>query len=82
MLGWGPASFIALFILPFRRLVLRASVGLRIEGRSVEESATGQNGGVLGGPVASVAEVLPVGYFPSPGKGKGKISKIRYPGGS
>ena len=29
-----------------------------------------------------VAGVLPVGYLPSLGKGKGKISEIRYPGGS
>ena len=28
-----------------------------------------------------VVGVLPVGYLPSPGKGKGKISEIRYPGG-
>ena len=34
MLGWGPASFVALFVLSLRRLVMRASVGLRIEGRS------------------------------------------------
>ena len=29
-----------------------------------------------------VAGVLPVGYLPLPGKGKGKISEIRYLGGS
>ena len=29
-----------------------------------------------------VAKVLPIGYLPPPGKGKGKISEIRYPGGS
>ena len=29
-----------------------------------------------------VARVLPVGYLPPPGKGKGKISEIRYPCGS
>ena len=29
-----------------------------------------------------VAEVLPVGYLPLLGKGKGKISEIRYPCGS
>ena len=29
-----------------------------------------------------VARVLPVGYLPPLGKGKGKISEIRYPGGS
>ena len=41
MLGWGPASFVALFILSFRRLVMRASIGLRIEGRLAEESVLG-----------------------------------------
>ena len=29
-----------------------------------------------------IAKVLPVGYLPPPRKGKGKISKIRYPDGS
>ena len=60
---------------------MRASIGPRIEGRPVDESASGQNGGGLGGPVAVVARVLPIGYLPHPGKVKGKISKIRYPGG-
>ena len=82
MLGWGPASFVAFFVLPFRRLVLCGSVGLQIERRPTEESMLGQNGGGFGGPVAVVAGVLPVGYLPPPGKGKWKISEIRYPGGS
>ena len=88
MLGWGPASFVALFVLSLCRLVMRASsgssrsVGLRIEGRPVEESALGQTGGGLSGPVVVVAGVLPVGYLPPPGKGKGRINEIRYPGGS
>ena len=55
---------------------MRASEGLRIEGRSAEEFVSGQNGSGLGGPVFVVARVLPVGYLPPPGKGKGKISKI------
>ena len=29
-----------------------------------------------------VVDVLPLGYLPPPGKGKGKISEIRYPRGS
>ena len=87
MLGWGPTSFVALFILSLYRLVMRASsrssrsIGLRIEGRSTEESVSGQTGGGLGGPTAVVIGVLPVGYLPSPDKGKGKIREIRYPGG-
>ena len=61
---------------------MHASIGLRIEGRSADESTSRQNGGGLGGPVAVVVGVLLVGYLPPLGKGKGKISKIRYPGGS
>ena len=61
---------------------MRASIGLRIEGSSADESTSGKNGGGLCGPVAVVAGVLLVGYLPLLGKGKGKISKIRYPGGS
>ena len=82
MLGWGPASFVALFVLPFHRLVMRASVGLRIEERSAEESVSGRNGDGLSGPIAAVAKVFPVGYLPPLGKGKGKISEVRYLGGS
>ena len=61
---------------------MRASVGLQIGGRLTEESVSGRNGCGPDGPVAAVAEVLSVGYLPPPGKGKGKISEIRYPGGS
>ena len=82
MLGWGPTSFVALFVLSFRHLVMRASVGLRIEGKPAEESVSGRNGGGLGGPVAVVARVLPLSYLSPLSKGKGKISEIRYPGGS
>ena len=57
------------------------SIGLRIEGRPTEESVSGQTSDGLGGPTAVVTGVLPVGYLPSPGKGKEKISEIRYPGG-
>ena len=60
---------------------MRVSIGLRIEGRPVEESVLGRNGGGLGGPVAAVVGVIPIGHLPPPGKGKGKISEIRYPGG-
>ena len=57
------------------------SVGLPIEGRSAEESVSGQTGSGLGCPTAVVAGVLLVGYLPLPGKGKGKINEIRYPDG-
>ena len=57
-------------------------VSLRIEGWIAEESESGQAGGGLGSPTTVGAEVLPVGYLPSLGKGKGKISEIRYPYGS
>ena len=88
MLGWGPTSFVVLFVLSLRRLVMRASsgsshsVGLRIEGKPAEEPESGQTSGGLGSPTVVVAGVLPVGYLPPPSKGKGKISEIRYPGGS
>ena len=58
------------------------SVGLRIEGRPTEDSKSGRPGSGLGSPAVVVAGVLPVGYLPSPGKGKEKISEIRYPCGS
>ena len=43
MLGWGPASFVVLFVLSLRCLVMCASsgssrsIGLCIEGRQAEE---------------------------------------------
>ena len=61
---------------------MRDSIGLRIEGRRTEESTSGEMACGLGGPVASVPGVLPIGFLPPPGNGKGKISEIRYPGGS
>ena len=82
MLGWGPASFVSLFVLFLRCLVMCASsrsscsVGPRIEGRPAEESASGQTGDGLGGPTAMVAGVLPVGYFPPPGKARGRITRL------
>ena len=88
MLCWGPASFVVLFVLSFRRLVIRAShgssrsVGLHIEGRPAEEPESGKTSGRFGGPAIVVTGVLPVGYLPPLGKGKGKISEIRYPCGS
>ena len=57
-------------------------VGLLIERRPAEESKSRRTGGGLGSPADVVAGVLPVGYPPPPGKGKGKISEIRYPCGS
>ena len=88
MLGWGSASFVVLFVLSLRCLIMHASsvssrsVGLRIEGRPAEEFESGRIGGGLGSPAAVVVGVLLVGYLPPPGKGKGKISEIRYPCGS
>ena len=88
MLGWGSASFVVSCVLPFYRLIMHASsgpscpMGLRIEGRLVEESESGQAGEGFGSHADVVVGVLPVGYLPPPGKGKGKISEIRYPCGS
>ena len=87
MLDWGSASFVVSFVLPFHRLIMRASsrssrpVGLRIERRLAEEYESRRTGGGFGSRAAVVAGVLPVNYLPLPGKGKGKISKIRYPCG-
>ena len=46
------------------------SIGLRIEERPIEEPESGKTGGGLNSPTAVVAEVFPVGYLPSPSKGK------------
>ena len=56
--------------------------GLRKEGRPAEDSESGRLGGGLGSLAAVVAGVLPVGNLPLQGKGKEKISEIRYPCGS
>ena len=88
MLGWGSASFVVSFVLPFHHLIMRASsrsscpVGLRIEGRPVEDSESGRTGGGFDSPAIVVSEVLPICYLPTLGKGKMKISEIRYPYGS
>ena len=88
MLGQGFASFVVLFVLSLRRLIMHASsgssrsVGLHIEGRPTEEPESGRIGGRLGGPAFVDVGVLPVAYLPPKSKGKGKISEIRYPCGS
>ena len=77
-----------MLVLSLRRLVMctssgsSRSVGLRIEGRPTEEPESRQTGGGFGSLAVVVTRVLLVGYFPSPDKGKGRISEIRYPGGS
>ena len=88
MLGWGSTSFVVSCVLPFHRLIMCASsgpsrpVGLRIEGRPIEESESRRTGDGFGIPTIVVVRVLPVCYLPPPGKGKVKISEIRYPYGS
>ena len=88
MLGWGPTSLVVLFVLSVRRLIMGASsrssrsVGLHTEGWPAEDSESGRPGGRLCSLAAMVVGVLPVGYLPSPGEGKEKISEIRYPCGS
>ena len=88
MLGWGSASFVALFILSLHRLIMHgsfgssSSVGPSIERRPAEESESGRTGGRLGSPTVVVSGVLLIGYLPPPGMGKGKISEMRYPYGS
>ena len=56
--------------------------GLRIGGSSTEGSDLGQIGGGSDHP-AIVVDRVPSTGPPSPhGKGKGKVSEVRYPGGS
>ena len=56
--------------------------GLRIGDNSTNGSDLGQIGGGPGRP-AIVVDHVPLAGPPSPhGKGKGKVSEIRYPGGS
>ena len=68
-------------------LIMRASSGsshsisLRIEGRPVEDSESARPGSGLCSPATVVVRVRPVGYLPPPGKGKEKISEIKYPCG-
>ena len=54
------------------------SIGLPIKGRQAEDSESARPGGGLGSSTVVAVEVLPVGYLPPLGKGKEKISKIRY----
>ena len=83
MLGWGSRLFRCFaHSLSIHRVVMHASVGLRIEGRLDEEFVMGQTSGGLGVLALVVVEVLPVGYLLPPGKGKEKISEIRYPSNS
>ena len=58
------------------------SVGLRIKGRPVEDSEWARPSSKPGSPTVMVVGVLPAGYLPPPGKGKEKISEIRYLCGS
>ena len=58
------------------------SAGLHIGGRTTEGSKSEQVGSRSGGlPIAAVRAPL-VGHPPLPGKGKERISEIRYPTGS
>ena len=76
------------FDFPFPRLTMRISLGLsrppvlRIGGSSTEEPDLGQTGEGSGHP-AIVVDRVPLAGPPSlSGKGKSKVSEIRYPGGS
>ena len=76
------------FDLPYSCPIMRTSsgpncsFGLRIGGSSAEEPDLGQTGDGSEHP-ALVVDRVPSTEPPSPsGKGKGKVSEIRYPGGS
>ena len=75
------------FDLPFPRLTMHTPSGLscppilRIGGSSVEEPNLGQTG-KGSGRLAIIVNRVPLTGPPSPsGKGKSKVSEIRYPGG-
>ena len=58
------------------------SSSLRIGVRPAEESKLRRTGGGSGNLAATVDRAPPVGHPSPPGKGKGKISEIKYPSGS
>ena len=55
------------------------SIGLHIGGRPVEGSESEQVGVGSGGPPVAVVRAPSMGQSLLPGKGKGRISEIRYP---
>ena len=59
-----------------------SSFGLRIEGRPAEEFESRRTDGGSSSLAAVVNRAPPTGHPSPPGKGKGKISEIRYPSGS
>ena len=84
----GIPPFYHSFDLPYTCPIMRTSFGpnhyfgLRIGGRPVEESESRRIDGGSGSLAVVVDSAPPVDH-PSPsGKGKGKISEIRYPSGS
>ena len=76
------------FDLPYTCLIMhtssrpKRSSGLRIRGRPVEESELRLTDGGSGSLVAMVDRAPPTDHPSSFGKGKGKISEIRFPSGS
>ena len=87
MFGWDSAS-LSFVQPPYTCPIMRTSSGpnhssgLHIWGRPAEESKSGWTGGGSCS-LAAVVDKAPSTDHPSPfGKGKGKISEIRYPSGS
>ena len=58
------------------------STGLRIKDKPAEGFELGQMGSESGSSSIVVVKVPPMDHPPLPGKGKGKISEIRYSNGS
>ena len=87
MFGWDSASLSFVrppYTYPIMHTSFRPnhSSGLRLGGRPAEESESRQTGGGSSSLVVVVDRAPPADH-PSPsGKGKGKVSEIRYPSGS
>ena len=78
----------SLFVSSYTRPIMRTSSrpnrpsGLHIGSRPAKESKSRQTGGGSGSLAVVADRAPPTGHPSLPGKGKGKVSEIRYPNGS
>ena len=74
-----------MFVSSYTRSIMRTpnrSSGLRIGRRPAEEFELGRTDGGSNNLAIVVDRAPPMGHQSPPGKGKGKISEIKHPGGS